>query len=58
MVDLTSPEARERIARAICCHGRTCCNSDGRPYVVCQAHTFMEDADAALAEVAAMLKEE
>ncbi len=63
MVDLASPEARERIARAIAkvaAKGTVDAWRDGSA-----EHTanwtwprHLDEADAALAEVAAMLKEE
>lgn len=64
-MDLTSPEARERIAKAVCrekCafYGELACwQVDGPwPAPECDEPGCHAIADAALAEVAAMLKED
>ena len=41
------PADREEVARALCCNG-ICKNDGGSSYSVCQQHTFLEDADAAI----------
>lgn len=61
MMDLTSPEARERIARAICradCPWKDCAPHPLCPDIGRRREPVWKKADAALAEVAAMLKEE
>lgn len=50
----TRPETMvERVARAICCHKNGVfvgCSAkhDGSPFAICQAHTFRDDARAAI----------
>lgn len=46
-------EQVEKVARAICCHKNgvfSGCSAkfDNSPFTVCQAHTFMDDARAAI----------
>lgn len=46
----------ERVARAICCHKNGVfvgCSAkhDGSPFTICQAHTFRDDARAAIEEM-------
>lgn len=42
-----SQNYREEVARGMCCNG-ICKKDAGSSYSICQLHTFLEDADAAI----------